>query len=64
MMIEAIETRVELDAEPGRVWRALTVSAELARWFPVGGAFDLGAKGEGASTWREHGAFAVRVREK
>lgn len=61
MMIEAIETRVELDAEPERVWRALTVGTELARWFPDGGAFDLGAEGEGAFTWREHGAFAVRV---
>ena len=60
-MIEAIEKRVELDADPDRVWRALTDARELAQWFPDAGAFDLAAQTDGAFVWKNHGSYAVRV---
>ena len=60
-MIDAIEKRLEFDAEPERVWRALTDGAELAQWFPDAGAFDMAPGAEGAFTWAKHGSHAARV---
>ncbi len=60
-MIDAIEKRMEFDAEPERVWRALTDGAELAQWFPDVSAFDLAPGAEGAFTWADHGSHAARV---
>ena len=59
-MIDAIDKRVELDAEPERVWRALTDGAELAKWFPDE-ASDVAADTNGAFFWEKHGSYAFRV---
>lgn len=59
-MSEAIEKRMELDAEPERVWRALTIGSELAQWFPDR-AFDMTAGAAGDLFWRKHGHYAARV---
>ncbi|MDH3523413.1 MAG: SRPBCC domain-containing protein [Acidobacteriota bacterium] len=60
-MIDAVEKRMEFDAAPERVWRAITDGAELASWFPDVSAFDLAPGAEGAFTWKSHGSFAARV---
>lgn len=60
-MIDAIERRVEFDAEPQRVWTAITAGDELGTWFPNAGAFDLAPGAEGDFVWENHGAYAVRV---
>jgi uncharacterized protein YndB with AHSA1/START domain len=60
-MIAAIEKTIELDAEPERVWKALTVGNELARWFPDVSAFDMEPDAHGAFTWEQHGSYAARV---
>ncbi len=61
MTIDAIERRVEFDAEPERVWKAVTDGRELASWFPDAGAFDLAPGAEGDFVWDNHGTYAVRV---
>lgn len=59
-MIDAIEQRMEFDAAPDRVWRALTDGDELASWFPDA-AFDLAPNANGAFVWEKYGSYAVRV---
>lgn len=58
-----IERTVELDAEVGRVWRAITEPAELSKWFGHETRLELKPGADGAMIWREHGSFAVRVEE-
>lgn len=60
-MTHAIETRVEFDAAPERVWRALTDGNELAQWFPDAAAFDMSPGVDGAFVWEKHGSYAARV---
>jgi len=60
-MTDAIEKRLEFDAAPERVWKALTEGDELVQWFPDAGAFDLRSGATGAFTWADHGSHAVRV---
>ena len=60
-MIEAIEKRVEFDASPERVWRALTLGEELCCWFPNESAFTMSAGEEGTFVWTDHGAYLARV---
>ncbi len=60
-MIDSIEKRMEFNAEPDRVWRALTDAGELAQWFPDVGAFQMQEGAEGAFTWQNHGSYAARV---
>ncbi len=57
-----IEMRLELEAPPERVWRALTDARELSQWFPDDGA-ELEARDGGAGwfTWKGHGRFAVAI---
>jgi uncharacterized protein YndB with AHSA1/START domain len=61
-MIGTVEKKLELAAAPERVWRAITASEELARWFPdrVDGG-DLVAGADGGWVWEKHGRFAFRV---
>lgn len=56
-----IERRLEIDAPPERVWRALTDSSEIAAWFGDSAELDLRPGGEGWFGWKKHGRFAVRV---
>ena len=58
---KAVEKRIELDAPPERVWRAITDPAELSRWFGDSAELDLRPGGDGHMTWEKHGRFAVRV---
>lgn len=60
-MIDAIEKTVEFNAEPERVWRALTVGEELVQWFPDVSAFDMSPDAHGAFTWQQYGRHAARV---
>jgi uncharacterized protein YndB with AHSA1/START domain len=55
-----IERRLELKADPERVWRALTDPTELCAWFPDAVDIDVRAGAEGWMTWTEYGRFAVR----
>jgi uncharacterized protein YndB with AHSA1/START domain len=58
--LPAIERKLELKADPERVWRALTDPVELCAWFPD--AIDVEARpgAEGWMTWNEYGRYAVR----
>ena len=60
-MIDAIEKRVEFDAAPERVWRALTDGSELVQWFPDAGAFDMGPGANGEFVWADHGSYPAKV---
>jgi len=57
----SIEKKLELDASPERVWRAITEPAELAAWFGDFAELDLRPGGSGWFGWKKHGRFAVRV---
>lgn len=56
-----IERSVELDADPERVWRAITDPRELEQWFPDRAEFALAEGAEGSFTWDNHGTGRVRV---
>lgn len=57
-----IETNLELEALPDRVWRALTDASELSQWFPDDGAkLDALPGGAGYFAWKGHGKFAVAI---
>jgi len=58
-----VEKVLELAAPVDRVWRAISDPAELSRWFGHETELDLRPDGDGAFIWREHGRYAVRVRE-
>ena len=58
-----IERRLELDAAPARVWRAITEPGEISQWFGDHTEIDLRPGGNGAFTWTQHGRFAMRVEE-
>ena len=59
--VPSIERRLDLEASPERVWRAISDPAEIARWFGEGAELDLAPGGNGWFTWEKHGRFAVRV---
>lgn len=59
--IPAIERTIELEADPARVWRAVTDPAEVGTWFAEECELDLRPGGEGWLGWRAHGRFHVRV---
>lgn len=44
--------RVEVDASPERVWKALTEAAELVRWFPLEARVEPGAGGSIFMSWK------------
>lgn len=58
-----VEKVLELNAPVERVWRAITDPSELSRWFGQEAVLDLVPGADGAFVWKEHGSFAVRVRE-
>lgn len=58
-----VEKVLELAAPVDRVWRAISDPVELSRWFGHETELDLRPDGDGAFVWREHGRYAVRVRE-
>jgi len=57
----AIERRLDLAADPERVWRALTDSTELTAWFSQRAAFPTDVGGEGWLEWDGYGRFRVRI---
>jgi uncharacterized protein YndB with AHSA1/START domain len=59
--IAAIERELELAAAPDRVWRALTDSSELARWFSQRAEIPTHEGGIGWLEWDGHPRFAVRI---
>lgn len=56
-----LQKRIELDASPERVWRAITDPAELSQWFGDSAALDLRPGGDGHMTWESYGRHAMRV---
>ena len=52
---------LDLRAPIDRIWRALTDSAELARWLPTSADLPPGAGADGWFDWAELGRYAVRV---
>lgn len=58
-----VEKVLELGASVERVWRAITDPTELSRWFGHETELELTPGGDGAFIWKEHGRYAVRVRE-
>jgi uncharacterized protein YndB with AHSA1/START domain len=59
--VPVIERTLTLRAAPERVWRAITDTDELARWFPQRAEWDLRPGGEGRFHWDGHGTFPIRV---
>jgi uncharacterized protein YndB with AHSA1/START domain len=59
--IAGIERRLELEAEPERVWRALTDEAELSAWFCQAASFPTTVGSDGWFEWTDHGRYAVRL---
>jgi uncharacterized protein YndB with AHSA1/START domain len=59
--VPAIERRLELRADPERVWRALSRSEELAAWFSQRADMPGGVGQDGWLEWDGHGRFAIRV---
>jgi uncharacterized protein YndB with AHSA1/START domain len=57
----AIERELELAASPGRVWQALTDSAELASWFSQRADVPTEPGGVGWLEWDGYPRFAVRI---
>ena len=47
----SVEHRVEIDASPERVWRALASGEELERWFPLEARVEPGAGGTVWMSW-------------
>ena len=58
-----VERRVEFDVPMERVWKAITVPAELSKWFGNRTELELTPGSYGAMIWDEHGSFAVGVEE-
>ena len=54
---------LELEAEPERVWRALTEPAELSAWFGHAAELDPRPGGAGWFEWPKDGRFLCRVEE-
>ncbi len=46
-----IKREIEIDAEPGEVWSAVTDPAELEQWFANDVELDLVVGGEGTFRW-------------
>lgn len=46
------EGRIEIDAPPERVWKALTEAAELERWFPLEARVEPGEGGSVFMSWK------------
>lgn len=44
--------RIEIDASPERVWKALTDAAELVRWFPLEARVEPGEGGSFFMSWK------------
>lgn len=62
-MIATIEKRLELEASPADVWRALTDPHEVASWFGETASFTPELGGDGYFGWESHGRFAMRIEE-
>lgn len=59
----SVEGRVEIDATPERVWRALTDAAELERWFPLEARVQPGPGGSIWMSWKNEYAGESRILE-
>ena len=59
----AIERRLDLAADPQRVWRALTDSTELAGWFSQRASFPTEVGEEGWLEWDGFGRYRVRIEQ-
>lgn len=56
-----VEGRVEIDASPERVWKALTEAAELERWFPLEARVEPGEGGEIFVSWKNEHAGTSKI---
>jgi uncharacterized protein YndB with AHSA1/START domain len=59
--LPAIERTLVLQADPERVWRAISDPSELARWFPQRAEWELRPGGTGVFFWEGHGDFPIRI---
>lgn len=57
----SVEGKIEIEASPEVVWRALTDAAELARWFPLEARVDPGVGGEIYLSWRNEYAGSSEI---
>ncbi len=56
-----IEKRLELEASPERVWKAITDPEEVKQWFGDGCSWKLEPGHNGYLSWQKYGRFAVRI---
>jgi uncharacterized protein YndB with AHSA1/START domain len=55
------EGKIEIEASPERVWRALTEAAELERWFPLEARVEPGEGGSIWMSWKNEYAGASKI---
>jgi uncharacterized protein YndB with AHSA1/START domain len=55
------EMKIDLDATPEEVWRALTDPVELCRWFPLQADVQPGVGGEVRWAWNERFVWTNRI---
>lgn len=53
--------RVEVEASPERVWKALTDAAELVRWFPLEARVEPGEGGTVFMSWKNEYAGESKI---
>ncbi|MFW6084618.1 MAG: SRPBCC family protein, partial [Gemmatimonadota bacterium] len=53
--------RIELDASPERVWKALTDAADLVRWFPLEARVEPGEGGSVHMSWKNEYAGTSEI---
>jgi uncharacterized protein YndB with AHSA1/START domain len=57
----AIEVRIEVDAPPDAVWRALTEAEQLESWFPLNARVTPGAGGSIWASWGGASTYESRI---
>ncbi|MFQ5718792.1 MAG: SRPBCC domain-containing protein [Acidobacteriota bacterium] len=57
-----IEVKLDIEATPEQVWKALTDAEELARWFPLEAGVEPGAGGKIVLSWGENMEGICRIR--
>jgi uncharacterized protein YndB with AHSA1/START domain len=57
----AIDIRVEIDAPPDAVWRALTEAEQLESWFPLNARVTPGVNGTVWASWGGASSYEARI---
>ncbi len=60
-MISRIEREIVIEAPVEVVWDVVTEPAYISKWFSESTELDLRAGGAGTLSWKEYGAFPLRV---